>query len=357
MLNELQVEADYYVHSKGAMPDPANLIGANLHMSTNHAVPLGDGQAYHDSHAKHAITKFSETGARQAVIAISDMPPGGEEQSVGGHQSSTALAATISELIALQRQRRFCIVSQSRCDRSVESFIAQLLGYNKDADAKERKAVFAKASAFRKEVEKGGGQSPGEDQATFALSPAIPLILLSANAREAWDKQRNQVEKRMRKLAQTLPGWSYASTIKGLGDKSYAILIGECGDWSNYATKERVWKRLGLAVIDGERQGRRSNGEEAAKHGYSPKRRSEAWNVADSLFKHQWRGAKEDAPAGPIGRYGEIYAARKAATVNREDWTPARRDNDARRVMTKALIEDLWKAWRKDLAASLPEVM
>ena len=28
----------------------------------------------------------------------------------------------------------------------------------------------------------------------------------------------------------------------------------------------------------------------------------------------------------------------------------ARRDNDARRVMTKALIEDFWKAWRLDVA-------
>jgi len=29
------------------------------------------------------------------------------------------------------------------------------------------------------------------------------------------------------------------------------------------------------------------------------------------------------------------------------DWSDARRDADARRVMTKALIEDYWRAWRR----------
>jgi len=319
-------------------------------MNPIHVVPRDDGHSGCDHLLSPAIIEYSETGAEERMRANEPIPPGGEGQIPDEHQLTCALTATISELIALQRQRKFCIVSQSRCDRSVESFIATQLGYNKDADAKERKAVFAKASAFRKEVEKnGGGQSAFESHKADAPSVAIPLIVLSASAREAWDKHRNQVEKRMRKLAQTLPGWGYASTIKGLGEKSYAILIGECGDWSNYATKERVWKRLGLAVIEGERQGRRSNAEDAAKHGYSPKRRSEAWNIADSLFKHQWRGAKDDTPAGPIGRYGEIYAKRKAHTETREGWTPAHRDNDARRVMTKVLIEDLWKAWRQDV--------
>ena len=351
MRSELQGGAEYKMDAGRPLPDPASLIGATGVLSTVVGVPRGDGQGRRESQKGYAITEFSETGANEGLDALVDVPPGGDVQELCANQFATDITAAISELIALQRQRKFCIVSQSRCDRSVESFIATQLGYNKDADAKERKAVFAKASAFRKEVEKGGGQSSSESPVVDALSPAIPLILLSASAREAWDKQRNQVEKRMRKLAQTLPGWGYASSVKGLGDKSYAILIGECGDWSNYATKERVWKRLGLAVIEGERQGRRSNAEEAAKHGYSPKRRSEAWNIADSLFKHQWRGAKDDAPAGPIGRYGEIYAARKAHTETREGWTPAHRDNDARRIMTKALIEDLWKAWRADVGA------
>src|ERR1700733_12049423 len=235
-----------------------------------------------------------------------------------------------SELMALQRQRRFCIVSQSRCDRSAESFIASRLGYRPDADAKERKAVFAKASAFRKEVEKGGeGRAVVAYQQVDALSAAQPLIILSANARDAWDKHRTQVEKKMRQIARTLPAYDFVSAIPGLGDLGFAIIVGETGDLSGYATKERVWKRLGLAVIEGERQRCRTSLEEAAKHGYSPKRRAEVWAVADSLFRHQWRGAKEDQPAHAIGRYGEVYAARKLHTADRAGGPPGPRGDGA----------------------------
>lgn len=45
-------------------------------------------------------------------------------------------------------------------------------------------------------------------------------------------------------------------------------------------------------------------------------------------------------------RYGEVYAARRAHTaIAHPDWTKAHSDNDARRIMTKALVEDLWRAW------------
>jgi hypothetical protein len=331
MRNKLRAGAMGHVATSNDMPSPAFKSGA--------ARRRGAGRGSLDHHEQHASAETSEIGATRGMTTKETLPQGRED---------ATLTATISELIALQRQRTFCIVSQSRCDRSVESFIAKLMGFSAEADAKERKAVFAKASAFRKEVEKGGeGQAARANQYCAALSPAVPLILLAATAREGWDAHRTQVEKRMAKLAQTLPGYDFVKAIAGFGDKGFAILIGETGDLSNYATKERVWKRLGLAVIEGERQGRRTNAEEAAKHGYSPKRRSEIWALADSLFKHQWRGAKEDAPAHPIGRYGEIYAARKAHTETREGWTPAHRDNDARRVMTKALVEDLWKAWRQ----------
>lgn len=332
MRNELQVGAKRALVTTHVVPSPAFKSGAAKRRGAGHVI--GDYQT------DTASAETSEIGAIHGVPTTNLMPQGRED---------ATLTATISELIALQRQRTFCIVSQSRCDRSVESFIAKLMGFSAEADAKERKAVFAKASAFRKEVEKrGGGHRCTANQSIAALSPAVPLILLSATSREGFDAHRTQVEKRMTKLAQTLPGYDFVKAIAGFGDKGFAILIGETGDLSNYATKERVWKRLGLAVIEGERQGRRTNAEEAAKHGYSPKRRSEIWTLADSLFKHQWRGAKEDAPAHPIGRYGEIYAARKAHTETREDWTPAHRDNDARRVMTKALVEDLWKAWRQN---------
>ena len=292
---------------------------------------------------------------------------------------------TIHEIMDLQRQRIFCIKSQSRCDRSCEAFIARFLGYSapreKDADRsgeKERKAIFARAAAIRKAVEKGGrshadypaqfapeadreGRLDHDAHAVDALSVCTPIIVNSASSRLAWDNLRDHVEKRMRTLAKTLPIYSWAKGISGFGDLGLAIIIGETGDLHNYATKERVWKRLGLAVIDGHRQQRRKDEALALAHGFNPRRRAEVWSIADSLFKHQWTGDKDEdgkdpkksgkpvaVKAHPTGPYGEIYALRKAYTLGREGWSDKRRDDDARRIMTKALIERLWRAWTHD---------
>ena len=284
------------------------------------------------------------------------------------------LAPTITALIELQRQRLFCIKSQSRCDRSTEAFIARFMGFKADADEKDRKEVFARATALRRAVEKGGhisdenhvatapadgeGRSSYDNQSDHALSVCTPIILNSAAARKSWDDLRTTAEKQMRKLAKVLPVYAWAETVKGFGDLGVAIIVGETGDLANYATKEGVWKRLGLAVIDGERQQRRSNVDEAAAHGYSPRRRAEIWTLADSLFKHQWRGDKDEdgisplkskkpvaEPACATGPYGAVYGKRKTHTEGREGWTSKRRDNDARRIMTKALVEDIWRVW------------
>ena len=307
--------------------------GAMARLPTQNAMPpspepVEAGQTVVDNQPTNA--RSTEQGANSTVLT----------------SRSLLLAPLLSELAELQAQRTFCIKSQSRCDRSTEAMIARVLGYRPDADEKDRKAVWKQASAVRKAVEGGDGQIRTDDQCTRALSACSPLILLSAQSRAAWDAHRQQVEKRMRKIARQLPVWSWVEPIKGFGDLGLAIILAETGDLSNYATKERVWKRLGLAVIEGERQQRKAGAEAAAAHGYNPRRRAEIWTLcSDSMFRHQWRGEKDGVPAGPAGPYGEVYARRKAHTETRE-WTPGHRHNDARRVMTKALIENLWKAWR-----------
>ncbi len=280
---------------------------------------------------------------------------------VKNHQTADA-SASVSALTELQRQRQFCIKSQSRCDRSCEAFIARYLGYRPDLPEAEGDILWKQARAMRRAVEKGGhvvgdnqsmtaplaggeGQASAGNHKIGALSACTPIILNSAASRLAWDKHRANVERQMRKLAAALPVAPWASTIEGFGELGLAILIGEAGDLSLYATKERVWKRLGLAVIEGERQRRKAGAEAAAAHGYSPERRAEVWAITDSMFKHQWRGEKDNAPAHPVGPYGAVYARRKAHTVTREGWCLKHRDNDARRIMAKALVEDLWRTW------------
>ncbi len=272
------------------------------------------------------------------------------------------VAHICAELMELQKTRKHCIKTQGRLNRSCEAFIASHFGYSTGLDEKERKSLFAQAHSLRLAIEKGGrtvddsreGHAPepgGEGQIRIerrdrdALSVCVPIVIATATSREQWDKLRNGTEKKMRSLARSLPAYSWAKSVSGFGDLGLAIVIGETNDLSLYATKERVWKRLGLAVIDGERQQRHRAIDEATIHGYNPKRRAEIWTIADAMFRHQWRGEKDGVPAHAIGPYGEIYAKRKAYTVTR-NWTLKHRDNDARRIMSKALVEDLWKAWR-----------
>ncbi len=261
----------------------------------------------------------------------------------------------VQQLVALQRQRRFAIKSQSRIDRSCEAYLAQLAGYRpktnpdgtratdaagKPVQDKAGKALWAEIGRVRRAVERG-------DNGPFPAWADADLIRISAQSRDAWDAMRAGVEKQMERLAKTLPVYPWWSEIRGAGAKGLAIIVGEAGDLGSYRDKSALWKRLGLAVIDGERQ-RRVGGDAATVHGFNPVRRAEIWTIADSMFRAQWRGADEETgrAAGPIGPYGEKYAHRRAGTANREGWTPARQNADAKRYMTKSLIRDLRAAWR-----------
>lgn len=294
----------------------------------------------------------TDAGARrQAPEGASTI--GADEASASAVHSALA-EQTAPDLVRLQRQRQFCIVSQQRIDRACESYLARELGYRGDLPEAERKAIFATAFELRREVEAAGrSQMEGADRSPPAPAPCIPIVLNSADARACWDTLRANTEREMQRHAKGLPVWTWAASVKGLSAQGLACIIGETGDLSNYETKERVWKRLGLAVIDGIAQQRRSKMEEAAAHGFSPKRRATVWAIADVLLQAQWRGERDGKPAHPIGPYGAVYGRRKAHTVNREGWTPKHRDNDARRVMSKALIEDLWRVWngKEPLAA------
>ncbi len=341
-----------------------------------------------------------------------------EDQSSGkGHRrvaeqatksSPEPLDTVIATIVALQRQRRFLIKSQSRINRSLEAYLAQLAGYrpktapdgSKLTDAsgnrvedKDGKKLWAEIGRVRRMVEAGkiseaqaperAGQAISAEQANASaparkqsrkgsreghsliaeqarsVSPSlphwanVPMILASAQSRAVWDAMRNQVERDMIRLAKQLPVYPWWQAIKGAGDLGLAIIVGEGGDGGSYRDKSALWKRLGLAVIDGGRQ-RKVSGDAAIAHGYSPARRAEIWTIADSLFKHQWRGADEDTGrvAGPSGPYGEHYGRRKAYLAERErgmneneNWSAKHIDNDARRYMTKALIRDLRAAW------------
>ncbi|WP_298284830.1 hypothetical protein [Acidocella sp.] len=269
------------------------------------------------------------------------------------------LDASVAELMALQRQRRFAIKTQSRIDRSLEAYLAQCAGYRplisetgeavrdesgRRVEDKAGKKLWGQIGKIRRAVEAGNMDG-------LPAWADVSMISASAHSRQVWDEMRKAVEARMEAVAKTLPVWGWWNGIRGAGAKGLAIIVAECGDLGAYRDKSAVWKRLGLAVIDGGAQ-RRAAGDAALLHGFSPARRAEIWTIADSLFRAQWRGANEEEgrAAGPLGPYGAYYFRRRAHTEGREGWSAAHKNNDAKRYMTKALIRDLRAAWRRGAA-------
>lgn len=270
-----------------------------------------------------------------------------------------SLPATIDLIAALQKRRTFCIKQQMRMNNATGAFVRTMLGWRMDLPEKERAKIAKQAAAIVKAVEGGGDQRRLENRDDDVPAAAAPIILASAQARATFDAMRTEAEREMRKLGRALPVSAWAAEVKGFGELGLAILVAETGDLANYSGPAKVWKRLGLAVIAGERQRKKANVEEAAAHAYNPRRRAEIWALADSMFKHQWRGEKTDKETGEVtaphavGPYGEDYGRKKAEYLAREGWMPAHADNAARRYMAKSLVKDLWRAWRREARCAL----
>lgn len=149
---------------------------------------------------------------------------------------------------------------------------------------------------------------------------------------------RKALEKRLTVLAKATPLWPWAEGVRGLGALSLAKVYGECGDPGAYRSEAALWKRAGLAVIDGGRQ-RLVGGDAALAHGYSPERRSTFFVVADCLLKAQGKGEA----AGP---YRRIYDDRKALERPRVE-SDGHAHNRAMRFMTKRLLRDAFRVARQ----------
>ncbi len=194
--------------------------------------------------------------------------------------------------------------------------------------------------------------------AASALVVSEPFI----RARSVLEADRKTTESAMVAEAKNLPVAEWVESIHGFGMQSLANIIGESGNLSEYSTVSKLWKRLGLAVISGERQ-RRVAGAAAMEHGYSPSRRSVMWNVGQAIFKAQ--SQRVDKETGEVireaGSYRLIYDARKAYELPRcEAMTDdmirksttgkyshkLHAHNRATRYMEKELIKHLWRAWQ-----------
>lgn len=265
----------------------------------------------------------------------------------GQISTAPAIDELCAALVNLQRNRVFCIKQQSVLDRSIEAYIRLDLGYDTSQPKPERERISKMAKAIIKKVESGD---------TTELDENIVLVIIGAHEiSKRWDDRRNAIEKEMIALASQLPAIDFVRSVRGVSAKGLAIIVGEAGNLALYPTRSHLQKRLGIACIDGQRQGNPGNGataEDWTNHGYNPHRRAQVWAICDDvMLRAQWRKEQDGVPGHPIGPYGEHYARKKAEYVVRAHPAP---DRAARRYMAKMFIRDLWKAWNAAVVDSVP---
>jgi hypothetical protein len=169
-----------------------------------------------------------------------------------------------------------------------------------------------------------------------------------------------------RELTKLVKGHFMADWIaeqRGIGLPGFARLLGVTGDISRFPTVSKLWKYLGLHVVDG----------------HAPKReKGVPWTHTDCTFAHLLTckpDCKTDhhpncipggvgtayAPQGRVvchqigdaivkmgagGPYRRAYDEKKRQyEEGRPDWTQARRHNAAMRYAVKELVKNLWIEW------------
>lgn len=252
------------------------------------------------------------------------------------------IRVTCDALAELQVRRKYCIGLANKITNAAGALVRRMGGFDAGETEEAREKVRVRAARIVKAAMEGEAQR--EDDAEIAEVIAADLAVTLA-ALQPLEARRHEIELQMRRLVRTLPVWQWAKPVRGLGEIGLAVIIGEAGELSRYANVGKLWKRLGLAPFGGKAAStwRRDGGlsaDEWTALGYSPGRRAEIFScVGDPLFRQQTM---------VIGPYRVVYDMRRADTeVAHPDWTKLHSHRDALRIMTKALIADLWSAWRE----------
>lgn len=240
--------------------------------------------------------------------------------------------SVIDEIRAWHRERVFAMDLRKSIDLKLGSFLRTQLGWRLDLPEDERKQI---ATLAAEQMESGEAGRFSE------------LVSTTKAQRKPFAEIEKKCVSAMEQLAVTLPVWPvFGEPIRGFGPASLAAIIAEAGDLSMYANPAKLWKRMGLAVMDGVRQGglpKSASKEDWIAHGYNRERRSRMWNIGDAIIK----GNRE-------GEYRTLYLERKEFELARNpEMKPIKAHRRAQRYMEKRLLRNLWQAWRR--SDGLPE--
>jgi hypothetical protein len=245
-----------------------------------------------------------------------------------------------------------------------------------DGDKDRANALFD--AAFKEFLNVMKGESEPTKELPFEVSIALDPFFVSL---KKFQDERKKLERDLDKTARTLPTYEWAMAVPGFGAGSFLSIIGEAtvveldgslrtiGDYHSVAG---LWKRMGVAIINGERQRKRSDAEEALLHGYSPARRSALWNIGGGLIGGMGRGYRplldEDISVnGSLSHYQKMFVARLRYLAARDPEKfakePVLKKNkageqetresftlacaaSAKRYVEKKFLRDLYARWR-----------
>lgn len=266
---------------------------------------------------------------------------------------STAVAARplvdpalVEGLTELRRQQKLAIKGQMRVMSPALALLRRALGWQWDMEKKERDKISRAAKSLLHKIDKGKELSEAEAAVADAVANMVGTCL---DARKPFDAFRLKTEKAMVVAFEQLPIADWIKSIRGLGFLGSAEIIAETGDLSGYANPAKVWKRMGLAVIDGRRQGaphKPATAGDWTEHGYCKQRRATVYVVSEALLK------------GNKGYYKKVYDAEKAKQKTlhpepvddpdgpwKKKYTPIHLHKIALRFMAKRLLLNLWRVW------------
>lgn len=280
----------------------------------------------------------------ESEAASRSMPDKGQG-SVTVSLSPDSLQDLITKVREWQIRRKHHIRVATKIVNGIGALVRRNLGWKPDhpdaEDIKKRATKIVKAYMAGDEV----------------IDPNVTLDMLAdldvaKSQLKIAEKAESAVALHMEKVAKKLPGYDFVKAVKGFGDLAFAVLVGEVGDLAAYAPgrrcpkkAEKIWLRLGLAPYSGSAMStwRKEGGlsaDEWTMLGYSPRRRAEVYAVVeDPLFRHQ---------SSSKGPYYSVYLKRREHTaITHPEWRKAQSHADAKRVMVKELVSDLWSEWRR----------
>jgi hypothetical protein len=269
-------------------------------------------------------------------VATGD-PRGGQD--LGDTQTLTAAAGSTAVRRAPVRAVVDHIPTDHQTSRVDAGIVVRLIAYSRirrQLVSFDTRATLQVKAIQRMEARSNNSLPPNEETIAPPLSAAmLPIMAATAPVKA----ERRAVERQIVKLAKELPVWPWVDGVRGVGALGLGLIVGEAEDLSRYANPGKLWKRLGMAVMDdGKAQRRIATTEGGLAAGYSPRRRSLMHVIGEALIKQN----------GATGYYKVVYNERKAYELARApEMAPIHAHKRAMRYMEKRFLLHLWQAWKR----------